>query len=338
MKEILERLCAGQDLSEEQSHRIFSELFAGNLSEVELSALLIALKIKGECAAEVSGAARAMLEAAAPLERPAGEVGEIVGTGGDGLHTFNISTITAILASCMGMRIAKHGNRAVSSSTGASDVLSELGYNVTAPAALTARLLAEEGFAFIFAQSFHKAMKYAAPVRQKLQTRTIFNLLGPLTSPAHPDYELLGVYDAGLTELMARTLQQTGVRRALCVNGQGMDEITCCGTTHVSELHADGSITSYDLTPQDFGITQSVSPEELRGGDPQANAAIARSVLSGQGTPAQQLTVGVNLAALAYLSGQAASLRDGFEQGMACIRSGQGLAKLERICRRSREE
>ena len=189
------KLYQGSSLSETESRDVFAEIFKGKLNEAQLSSLITALKIKGENQDEIAGAALAMLDAAEKFPRPQIRIGEIVGTGGDCLNTINISTLSAIFASCLGLYIAKHGNRAVSSKTGASDLLKALGYNLNLTPDLSAELLLKEGFAFMFAQTYHKAMKFAAPVRQSLQTRTIFNLLGPLTNPAHPDYELLGVYD-----------------------------------------------------------------------------------------------------------------------------------------------
>lgn len=337
MKELFDKLYAGRNLSEDESKQMFTQIFNGKMSDVELSSLLTALKVKGESADEVSGAALAMLEAADKIKKPDYPVGEIVGTGGDGMNTFNISTISAILASCLGLHIAKHGNRAVSSKTGASDLLAALGYNINASHEKTYEILEKEGFAFIFAQSFHKAMKYAAPVRQQLKTRTIFNLLGPLTNPIHPDYELLGVYDANLCTLMANTLRKTGLKRALCVNGLGMDEIASFGTTHVAELRADGKIVQYEVNQDTFGFSKNITIDEIRGAEHDTNAKIAVSVLSGNGTDAQNITVAVNLGALVYLAGKAESLKEGFEMAMECIKSGKGIEKLHRVCQLSQE-
>lgn len=328
---ILNLLCSGYSLSESMSHDLFSAIFQGKINPIQLSSLLIALKIKGEHPAEIAGAALAMLDAAASFPRPDLKIGEIVGTGGDKANTINISTITALMAACMGLNIAKHGNRAVSSKTGASDLLQTLGYGINSSPELSAYLLEHEGFAFIFAQRYHKAMRFAAEVRQNLKTRTIFNLLGPLTNPVHPDYELLGVYDPALLQTMAETLQRTGVKRALCVNGNGLDEIAPYGQTYFAELK-EGQVSSGILTKESFGITQDFNQSQIAGGEPQQNAEIAYQILNGKGTDAQNAVIGVNLSALLYLEGQTENLKQGYALAMDALKSGMGANKLERLC------
>ncbi|MBU3826699.1 MAG: anthranilate phosphoribosyltransferase [Candidatus Anaerobiospirillum merdipullorum] len=333
----LNKLYAGKSLSLEESQEIFASIFAGKLSDIELSSLVTALKIKGESESEVAGAALAMLDKASPFKRPDSLVGEIVGTGGDGFNTINISTITAIMAASLGLTIAKHGNRAVSSKTGASDLLKALGYNIEADSETLSHCLSQEGFAFMFAQKFHQAMRYAAPVRQSLKTRTIFNLLGPLTNPAHPDYELMGVYDKDLLVMMAQTLRLTGVKRALCVNGSGLDEIANFGTTYYSHLHDDGRVTTGVLTKESFGIHQDYRVEDLIGGSPEENAVTARAILSGKGNDAQNSAIAVNLSALLSLAGKCEDFKSGFDMGMDALKSGIGIQKLERLVKASNE-
>lgn len=329
-----EKLYQGQSLSLNESEELFSLIFEGKLSDIELSSLVTALKVKGESENEVAGAALAMLSKAKPFHRPQELIGEIVGTGGDGFNTINVSTITAIMGASLGLKIAKHGNRAVSSKTGASDLLRKLGYNIEADEDTLLRCLQEEGFAFMFAQKFHQAMKYAAPVRASLKTRTIFNLLGPLTNPAHPDYELLGVYDKSLLRMMAETLRLTGVKKALCVNGSGLDEIACFGNTYFSELK-DGEITTGVFNKETFGIYRDYKVEEIIGGNSDENAEIARNILSGHGTDAQNSAIAVNLSAMLYLAGRVENFRGGYELGMDALKSGMGIHKLDRLVKLS---
>lgn len=334
----LNKLYQGQSLSLDESEDIFSSIFDGELSDIELSSLVTALKIKGESESEVAGAALAMLSKAKPFDRPHKEIGEIVGTGGDGFNTINISTITAIMSAALGLTVAKHGNRAVSSKTGASDLLKSLGYNIEASSEVLSRCLDEEGFAFMFAQKYHQAMRFAAPVRASLKTRTIFNLLGPLTNPAHPDYALIGVYDPKLLPMMAATLRLTGVKRALCVNGSGLDEIANFGTTYYSHLHDDGTITSGVFTKESFGIKKDYTVADLVGGSSEENAEIARQILAGRGNDAQNTAIAVNLSAMLNLGGVSQSFTSGFEQGMDALKSGIGLTKLERLIALSNKE
>lgn len=328
---VLNELCSGHHLSEQMSKSLFAAIFQGKINPIQLSSLLIALKIKGEQPSEIAGAALAMLDAAESFPRPALKIGEIVGTGGDHANSINISTITAIMGASLGLTIAKHGNRAVSSKTGASDLLTALGYNINCAAEVSADLLAHEGFAFIFAQRYHKAMRFAADVRQNLKTRTIFNLLGPLTNPVHPDYELLGVYDPALLTTMATTLSRTSVKRALCVNGNGLDEIAPYGQTAYAELK-DGMVTTGILTKESFGITAEYNQSQLEGGEPKYNAEIAYGILSGKGCDAHNAAIGVNLAAMLYLDGKVENLKQGFALAQDALKSGMGLKKLERLC------
>lgn len=336
MNSLLEKLYAKEDLSFTETNLIFKDIFAGKIDPIVFGSLLTSLKMNGYTADEIGGAATAMIDAALPFERERSiDTGEIVGTGGDRLKTINISTISAFVCATLGLHVAKHGNTAVSSKSGASDVLTELGYNIRAEADITRKCLEEEGFAFFFAQKYHTGMKYAAPVRKALGTSTIFNILGPLTNPARVNYELLGCYDVNLLETLARSLKLTGVQRAMVINGNGMDEISIFGQTHVAELKKDGTITNYILTNEDFGIRGNFRQEDLVGGSPEENARSARAVLEGRGTDAHNAVVAANVSAMLYLAEKVNNFKDGYEMAYDTIRSGRAIEKLETITRMS---
>ena len=309
----LETLYRMQPLSAAETDALFTEVFAGSMSEPELASLLTALKMKGETPDEIRGAAAAMLRAARPFPKSAFEVGEIVGTGGDGAGTINVSTMTALAAAGTGLRIAKHGNRGVSSPSGASDLLAALGVDIADAPEDGLRMLERTGFAFCFAQSYHPAMRFAAPVRKALGTRTIFNVLGPLTNPAHPDYALIGVYDPSLLMTMAKTLRELGVKRAMVVHGSGLDEAAIHGPTDYVAYDETSEPRTGRFTPEDFGLSEPFPLEAVRGGSPEENARIAEAVLSGCGTPAQKAVVTANLALLLMLGRRAGTLPEALE-------------------------
>lgn len=326
---ILESLCQGNALKADEAQAFFSEVFAGAVDPAQLAAVLTALKMKGETADEIRGAARAMTQAALPFPRPADvEVGEIVGTGGDGFQTINVSTTAAIAAAGMGLHIAKHGNRGVSSKSGASDVLTALGINIKPDPERAAQLLKTTGFAFCFAQLYHPAMRFAGPVRASLKVRTIFNILGPLTNPAHPDYALIGVYDPALLMTVAETLKGLGMKRAFVVHGSGLDEVAVHGATQAVELKEDGSFVEHVFTPADFGVKNTYAIEDIRGGSPQENAKIAEAILAGGGTAAQHDLVAVNLALLLLLGRKASSVSQACALAHEALQSGLGLKVL----------
>jgi anthranilate phosphoribosyltransferase len=339
MNAMLEKLYSGEGLNLQESREIFTEIFAGKLDPIVFGSLLTAMKMNGYTSDEIGGAASAMKAAAKPFERNhAVRVGEIVGTGGDKLKTINISTIAGIICATLGLHVAKHGNTAVSSKTGASDVLSVLGYDVKADENKTRRCLEELGFAFFFAQVYHQGMRYAAPVRKALGTSTIFNILGPLCNPAHVDYELLGCYDPRLNETLAKALYLSGIKRAMVVNGNGMDEISIFGTTVYSELFEDGHIENGVFTKETFGIKANYTQEQLVGGTPEENARIALEILSGRGSGAQNAVVAANAAAMMRLDGMTPNLKEGFDMAMAVILSGAGFNKFNTIAKVSRGE
>ncbi|QNS15144.1 anthranilate phosphoribosyltransferase [Mannheimia bovis] len=303
MQNLLDKLFANQALTQAESHAFFSEVVKGNLSNEQLAAALIALKLRGETVEEIAGAATAALKNANPFPTPDYPFADIVGTGGDGHHTINISTTSALVAATMGYKIAKHGNRSVSSKTGSSDVLSHLGINVgVAPE--TARLaLDETNICFLFAPTYHSGFKYAAPVRQALKTRTLFNILGPLINPAHAKRQLLGVYSPELVKVYAETVKTLGCEHTIVVHGSGLDEVAIHGETLVAEIQ-NGQIKYYTLSPEDFGISRH-SLEDLKGGEPAENAEKVTAILQGKGEPAHIDAVAVNVALLMKLFGKA---------------------------------
>ena len=244
------------------------------------------------------------------------------------MKTINVSTTTALLAAAAGLKIAKHGNRGVSSPTGASDLLTALGVDIRLTPDESAQLLDATGFCFCFAQLYHPAMRFAGPVRAALKTRTIFNILGPLTNPAHPDYALIGVYSPDLLETVAQTLRLLGVKRAYVVHGSGLDEAAVHGTTELAELKEDGTIERSTLTPADLGAKRLYSIEEIKGGAPADNALITEAILAGKGTEAQQAFVAANLALLLKIGGLAKSLPEAVELARRTMASGKGLEVL----------
>ena len=266
MTPALELLYASQDLSSEQTEELFTKIFNGETDPAVFASILTALKMKGEAPSEIAGAARAMVRAARHFPRPEGiEIGEIVGTGGDGKQSINVSTIAALGAASNGLFIAKHGNRSVSSKTGASDLLTALGFNIAPAPEQAAELLVRTGFAFCFAQLYHTSMKNVMPVRSALATRTIFNILGPLTNPSHPDYAVIGVYDTALIKPVAQTLKELGMKRGFVVHGSGYDEVSVSGPSEYARLYENGDIQTGRFTPADFGITAKYTEEDVKG-------------------------------------------------------------------------
>ncbi|HUF14000.1 MAG TPA: anthranilate phosphoribosyltransferase [Longimicrobiales bacterium] len=280
MREVLEALARGRDLSESEAAEAMGRVMAGEVSPAVMAGLLMALRAKGETVPEIVGFARAIRARALPFPRSGAGLIDTCGTGGDGAHTFNVSTAAAFIAAGAGARVAKHGNRAVSSRTGSADVLEALGVEVGMGADDCVRALDTAGVAFLFAPTYHAAMRHAAPVRRELGVRTVFNLLGPLCNPAGAEAQVVGVFDAALVAPVAEALGQLGARRAMVVHGaDGLDEITVTGPTHVAEWDGE-RVVEYELTPGELGLeTHDVA--SLRGGDAAENAALLRSVLAG---------------------------------------------------------
>ena len=301
-EQILSELFDNKALTREQAATLFGAIVKGELSGEQLAGALIALKLRGETVDEISGAVTALQQAAEPFPTPDYSFADIVGTGGDGANTINISTTSAIVGASLGLKIAKHGNRSVSSKMGASDLLTTLGVDISMSPESARKALDEIGLCFIFAQKYHLGFKHAVPVRQALKTRTIFNILGPLINPAKPKRQLLGVYSPELIDIYAKTVAQLGHEHTIIVHGSGLDEVAIHGATEVAEVR-NGEIERYTLTPQDFGFQ--VKPlESLRGGEPTENAQIITALLQGKGKTEHNQAVAMNTALLLKLFGQ----------------------------------
>jgi len=329
LKEMLARAVDRQDLTREEVSQVMDEIMQGETTPAQIAGFITALRMKGESVAEVTGAAEAMRRHATYIDAGARTVIDTCGTGGDGAHTFNISTTAAFIAAGAGICVAKHGNRAVSSQCGSADVLAALGVKVEAEPLVMEQCLQEHGIGFLFAPRMHPAMKYAIGPRRELGIRTIFNMLGPLTNPAGATGQVLGVFAPELTELFAHALADLGTRRALVVHGSdGLDEITATGTTRVSELR-NGVIRTYDIDAE-LLLGHTCRGSDLAGGDPEANAAILRGVLEGR--PGAPLDVALLNAAAAIVAGeQADTLEQGLERARQAVVSGAAMAKLEAL-------
>lgn len=329
LKAQVQQVLAGATLSQSQSESFFSAVVKGEMEPVLLTALLVALKMRGETAAEIAGAAKALRQAALPFpDKVAGSI-DCCGTGGDGSNTINISTTAAIVGATMGLPVVKHGNRSVSSNSGSADLLEQLGVNIQLSAAQAATALRVSNCSFLFAPLYHAGIKHAMPVRQALKSRTLFNLLGPLVNPAAPDFQLLGVYDPALCRVMAQALQQLGTKAAWVVHGSGCDEIALHGNTYVCQLQ-DGEITEFSLSPDDFGLT--VQPlSSLAGGTPSENAAATLAILSGKGQPAHNQAVAMNVAAMLKIAGAGDSLLVNTRAVLECLASGKAMQTLQQL-------
>jgi anthranilate phosphoribosyltransferase len=332
--EVIKRVVAGESLGREEMYGVFGQVMDGRASDVQKAALLIALRMKGETADEITGAALAMRERVTPLEVDRENLVDTCGTGGDGRGTFNISTIAAIVAAGAGANVAKHGNRAVSSSCGSADLLGALGVNLDLDAPRMSEVLRRAGIAFLFAPKLHPAMSAVASVRRELGVRTIFNVLGPLTNPAMARRQVLGVYAEHLVETVARVLAALGAEHALVVHSRdGLDEISGSAPTLVCEVR-NGEVRSYEVTPEELGLrTRSI--EEVAGGDTAHNAEIARAVLRGAGGAARHEIVIANAGAALYVAGLAPSIRDGAMLAHESIASGRALEKMAQLVRES---
>lgn len=325
----IRRVVGGEDLDLGSMYEVFCHVMDGKTTDVQKSALLIALRMKGETAEEITGAAKAMRERVTPLDVDRANLVDTCGTGGDGRGTFNISTVAAIVAAAAGARVAKHGNRAVSSSCGSADVLAELGVNIDIDAPRMSQILRRTGISFLFAPKLHPAMSAVAAVRRELGVRTIFNVLGPLTNPAFARRQVLGVYSDHLVDVVANVLLALGAEHAMVVHSRdGLDELSVSANTHVCEVR-DGKVRSYELSPADGGVDMH-ELEELAGGDVKTNAAIARSVLEGKSGATQDVVV-LNAGAALYVAGSAESVRDGVALARQAIISGRALSKLEEL-------
>jgi len=331
----LEKLYQGQSLTLEQSQQLFNQIISGDVEPILLSALLTALKIKGESPQEIAGAALALKSQALAFPSPDYPFLDSCGTGGDGANTINISTASAFVAAACGVKVAKHGNRSVSSKSGSADLLEALGIKLDLSPERSRQSLDEIGLCFLFAVQYHQGVRFAVPVRQSLKTRTIFNVLGPLINPASPKTQLMGVYDKALLEPIAQTLKLVGVERALVVNGSGLDEIAIHGPTDVAELK-EGKITTYQITPEQMGI-KTYPLTALEGGDAQHNAVLITALLKGDGQEAHQAAVAVNVAATLLLSDKVDSLAAGVTLANEVINSGKPFDIVQQLAQASSE-
>ncbi len=333
IKEAIIKIVNKEDLTYEEARDTMLEIMRGETTPTQNAAFLAALSTKStkaETIDEISGCAYAMRSLATPVPHPSMEVLEIVGTGGDGAHTFNISTTTAMVAAAGGLKVAKHGNRAASSLSGTADCLEALGINIQQDPELCRKMLEETGFCFMFAQKYHAAMKYVGPIRKELGFRTVFNILGPLTNPAKPEMFLLGVYDEYLVEPVAKVLSSLGVKRALVVYGQDrMDEVSVSAPTTVCELR-DGFYRTFVIQPEDFGLERGTKAE-IVGGSPAENAQITRGILDGSVTGAKRNIVLMNAGCALYAGKAAASIAEGVKLAAELIDSGKALQTLEKV-------
>ncbi|MDK2011064.1 anthranilate phosphoribosyltransferase [Deinococcus sp. 43] len=325
----------GERLSQAEAATFMREVMEGELSGVRLAAALAALRVRGETPEEIAGFAQAMREHAVRVNvQPREVLLDVVGTGGDGAHTFNISTTTAFVVAGAGVPVAKHGNRAASSRAGSADVLEALGVNLDATPDVVADAVNTLGIGFMFARNYHPALRHAAPVRSELAARTVFNILGPLSNPAGATHLIVGVFKPELTRTLAEVLRLLGARGATVVNGSGLDEFTVSGVNTVSGLR-DGEIIDRTIHPEEAGV--SLHPREaIVGGSPAENAEITRALLTGGGAPAQRDIVALNAGAALRTAGRAASIREGVEQAREVMRGGQGWDILERYAAHTR--
>lgn len=334
IQQAIGQLVQGRALDEDEAQQAMSVIMEGHATPAQIGAFLAALRLKGETVAEITGFARAMRDKAVPLPFNHPMVVDTCGTGGDSKGTFNISTAAAIVTAACGVPVAKHGNRSVSSSCGSADVLEALGVNVLLTAEQAAACLEEVGLTFLFAPSFHLAMKYAAGPRRELGIRTVFNLLGPLTNPAGARAQVVGVYDGRLTEVLAMVLGRLGSEHVFVVHGEdGLDEATVTGPTMVSELY-DGKVRTFTLYPEEVGLAR--WPEEaLQGGSPEVNARIILSLLQGEKGARRDIVL-LNTALALVAAGLAPGIKEGVEMAAAAIDSGAAMQVLERLIAFSR--
>lgn len=327
IKEAIIKLSKKQDLAYAEAEAVMDEIMSGQATPVRMSAYLTALALKGETIDEITASAAGMRAHCIKLLHNL-DVLEIVGTGGDGSNSFNISTTSSLVIAAGGVPVAKHGNRAASSKSGAADVLETLGVKITLTPERSAEILKKINICFLFAQNYHIAMKYVAPIRKELGIRTVFNILGPLSNPAGANMELMGVYDQSLVEPLAQVMANLGVNRGMVVYGQdSLDEISMCAPTSVCEIR-DGKFTSYEITPEQFGYER-CEKGALTGGTPAENAEITKAILKGEEKGPKRQAVCLNAGAALYIAGKAASIEEGVKLAESLIDSGAALKKLE---------
>ncbi len=333
IKDAIKKLSERRDLDSRQMTEVFEEIMGGKAAKEDMKEFLLLLKSKGENAEEIAAAAEIMREKCTKVNVSTVGLIDTCGTGGAKVNDINISTLVALVVAACGIKVAKHGNRSFTGKCGSADILEALGVNINTSAEKVAELIEKVGFGFIFAKNFHPAMRNIMEVRRELKTRTIFNILGPLSNPAGAKMQILGVFDRKLTELMAEALRRLGSERAFVVHGlEGLDEISIKGVTKVSELNA-GAVRTYTISPADFGIAEG-SLEKIRGGDCEYNKTVVLNILNGEkGTPRDMVLM--NAAAALRMVGKVASFKEGMQQAAEAIDSGRALTTLDNLRRMS---
>lgn len=322
----LETLYQGGNLSFDQCEALFSLVVKGEMNDIVISSMLTALKTKGETPEEIAGAAAALINNAAAFPRPNYEFADIVGTGGDGHNTINISSAAAIVAASCGAKVAKHGNRSVSSKSGSADLFRTFGMDLTMSAHTARSCLDNANLCFLFAPNYHAGIKHAMPVRTTLKTRTLFNLLGPLANPAKPSHMIIGVYAPELVKPFAKTLQLLGYQKALVVHGSGLDELALHGESIVAEVSGE-EISHYTLSPADFGLEQ-FDLDSIKGGEPEENKTLIEQVLNGSGHSAHRAAIAMNAGALLKLTGRAQTYQQGAELAIESMQQGMPIKTI----------
>ncbi len=329
IRESIARLAEGKTIGRDEARATMLEIMSGEATPAQVAAYITALRIRGETPEVIAGSAEAMRQKFTPVAAPEGIVADTCGTGGDGAHTFNISTTAAFVAAAAGVVVAKHGNRSVSSQCGSADVLGELGVKIDIPPEAMAVCLRQAGIAFLFAPLLHPAMKHAIGPRREIGIRTVFNILGPLSNPAGARYGLLGVYSREMAATIARAALELGARRLFVVHGHdGLDEITTVAATFVAEIR-DGAIQTYEIQPRDLGLPAATAAD-LKGGAPAENARLVRQVLSGEKGPRRDIVL-LNAAAVITAAEKAADLRAGLAVAAQAVDSGAALRKLDEL-------
>ncbi len=330
MKTAIAAVADGKNLTEEEARRVMELMLGGEATQAQIAAFLALERVKGETLDELVGFASVLRDKAETIAPKVERYVDLVGTGGDGTFTFNISTTSAFVVAAAGLPVAKHGNRSISSKSGAGDVLEALGVNIMAEPETVERCVEKVGIGFMFAQLFNKSMRYVGQARSEMGIRTVFNVLGPLANPSRAKTMVVGVYNPALTEQVAQAMSRLGVERALVVSGDdNMDEITLTGATTVSEIK-DGAVTTYQVTPEQFGMKR-VSLEELSGGDGNVNAQITRDILSGKERGPKRDIVLLNAGATLYVGGLADSIAEGIALAAQTIDNGLAIQKLEAL-------
>ncbi len=329
IKEAINKAINKEDINKDAAYKVALDIMNGETTDAQIASLLTALRMKGETVDEITGFVKAMRDKVTKIKAPEEYLIDTCGTGGDGAGTFNISTISAIVAAGAGCKVAKHGNRSVSSNCGSADLLKQLGVNIENPPEKVEKCIEEAGVGFLFAPLLHPAMKYAIGPRREMAVRTIFNILGPLTNPAGAKRQLLGVYSKELTSTIANVLANLDSKHCMIVHGEdGLDEITTTGKTFVCELR-DEKVTEYTISPEDFGLIKR-DAEDLKGGTPEINAKIALNLLEGGTGGKREITI-LNSGAAIYVAGKAESLSDGIEKAKESIDSGEALKTLKKL-------